>query len=94
MTHNQMPKYLAGTIAEFMSKRKISMSFEGQTEKAADFLAGLPQGSPLYPVLFILYASALKTAHTDALQGETIYVDDTIMIQGASSPTITQHQRQ
>lgn len=80
-----LSKYLIGTIENFLSGQSISMSFENQTESPTSFTSGLPQGSPLSPVLFILYASALITAHNDNLRGETIYVNDVVMIQGAPS---------
>lgn len=59
MDHYQLPNNVTRTIASFTADRMISMSFDDQTEPAAAFNCRLLQRSPLSPVLFILYASAL-----------------------------------
>lgn len=60
------------------------MRIDGEEESRAPFNAGLPQGSLLSPVLFILYTSTVSAAYK-TVEKETCYVDDKIMLQGSLS---------
>lgn len=85
MSSFKLPTCLSGTIRNFLAGRTISLTFREVTEPPAPFLSGLPQGSPLSPVLFILYSSAQTTFHLTAFQAETCYVDDEVLTHGAST---------
>lgn len=85
MRDYKFPTCLSGSIKNYLFNRTISLSFDKKIESPKPFLSGLPQGSPLSPVLFILYSSALTVGHLTSLQTETCYVDDEIMTQGAQS---------
>lgn len=62
------------------------MSFDGQQAPLATFTSGLPQGSPLSPVSFIIHAGAVKTQQpTHPAHSATSYVDDEVIVQGATS---------
>lgn len=50
-----------------------------------DFRAGLPQGSPLSPHLFVIYAGALLNNQDDPITMATAYLDDEVMVQEARS---------
>lgn len=71
MTHFKLPKHQIRTITRFLTVRTISMCFDEQTEIPVPFTSGLPQGSSMSQVLYILYSSALISGHNEALRTET-----------------------
>lgn len=77
LTHFRFPEKLSKIIDSFNTDRTIKMAFDGQEETPVPFLSGLPQGSPLSPVLFVIYAAALSTLGPQPKMRETTsYVDD------------------
>lgn len=94
MRHYKFPDYLSGSIRSYLNNHTISLAFDGETEPPNPFRSGLPQGSPLSPVLFILYKSTLVVGHLSALQTETCYIDDQIMTQGAQTTAIVRRELQ
>jgi hypothetical protein len=54
---------MAGNIVRwvdsFLSDRRAMLVIDGRTSETRDIQAGLPQGSPVLPVLFILSVSAM-----------------------------------
>ncbi|EDN08303.1 predicted protein [Histoplasma mississippiense (nom. inval.)] len=50
-----IPRDLVGWVASFMTNRKSTIAFEGQESDTFDIPAGIPQGSPLSPILFLFY---------------------------------------
>lgn len=85
MTHYKMPEYLVQLVSSFTSDRKVSIFLKGKMDGPTPISAGLPQGSPLSPVLFILDGSAILEKHTTAMEKDTCYVDDDVLLQGATS---------
>jgi retron-type reverse transcriptase len=69
-------------VNSFLSDRRAMLIIDGRTGDMYSIQAGLPQGSPVSPVLFILSVSALfpwlEDGHT-SLQ-ETYFVDDTCLV--------------
>jgi retron-type reverse transcriptase len=69
-------------VNSFLSDRRAMLIIDGRTGDMYSIQAGLPQGSPVSPVLFILSVSALfpwlEDGHT-SLQG-TYFVDDTCLV--------------
>lgn len=60
LTHFQFPQKLVNMIANFNTDRTFKMAFDGQEEPPVPYTSGLPQGSPLSPVHFVIYAAALN----------------------------------
>jgi hypothetical protein len=50
-----LPSSLRSWVDSFVSDRTIRLAFEGQTQPATPLTTGVPQGSPVSPILFLLY---------------------------------------
>jgi len=77
-----MPSYLVEWVAAFNTDRKIAFGFDQQSEEPQPYRCGLPQGSPISPILFLVYSNAmLEKQHYPADAIDTSYVDDVCMVQ-------------
>lgn len=85
MTQFNLTKYLVSTITGFPEDRTIRMCFDKPAKPLVPFNSGLPQGSPLSHVLYILSVSALISGHSAALRTGTTYVDNVVITHGAGS---------
>jgi hypothetical protein len=52
MRQRRMPLYLTRWVAAFNTDRKLAFGFDRQTEDPQPYRCGLPQGSPISPILF------------------------------------------
>jgi hypothetical protein len=59
MHRSQMPQYLTDWATAFTSDRTLSFCFDGLRETPKPFKAGLLQGFPDLPILFVIYANAI-----------------------------------
>ena len=67
-----LPQTLRSWIDSFTSDRTIQLTFEGQAQQPTPLNTGVPQGSPVSPVLFLLYVR-----HIIGQQGlQLSYIDD------------------
>jgi hypothetical protein len=55
----RIPGWIVRWIRAFMSGRTTTLLFQGAETARCQLTAGLPQGSPLSPILFLLYNSEL-----------------------------------
>lgn len=81
LQHYRLPSRLVNTIIQFTMNRRVAINIDDKMEALVEFRAGLPQGSPLFWCLFIIYASVLSIVANFKAASETTYMDDQIMIQ-------------
>jgi ribonuclease HI len=82
MQQRQMPLYLTKWVAAFNTARKMAFGFDQQSEQPQPYRCGLPQGSPISPILFLIYSNAmLEKQHYPGDAIDTSYVDDVCMVQ-------------
>ena len=48
-------------VESFLSERRASLSFDKDSEKMSPIETGIPQRSPVSPILFLIYLSPLFT---------------------------------
>ena len=72
--HHKAPSYMVDWVSCFLSERSCTLVFHESPNTLATVLVGTPQGSPIFPLLFLIYISPL---HLQIPTGLMIsYVDD------------------
>jgi ribonuclease HI len=78
---------LISWVASFLQGRKAVLVIDGHEGREHPVSSGLPQGSPVSPILFLLYVSGLGAAIEREIPGMKVlsFVDDQGMVIGADS---------
>ncbi|EAQ90773.1 hypothetical protein CHGG_02708 [Chaetomium globosum CBS 148.51] len=88
------PQWVVLWVKAWLSNRVAILHFDGQKTEDIPVIAGVPQGSPLSPILFILYIAslyqALKTAHP--LVSIVGFADDTNLLAFGKNPDANTQQ--
>jgi hypothetical protein len=86
MAHLRMKgvsEYLITWIGSFLRERTCRLVFQGSPQTFRPVQVGVPQGSPISPLLFVIYVSSL---HMDIPRTLTIsYVDDLALTAASQS---------
>jgi len=73
-------------VESFMEDRKVIMSMDGKEGDSMDVETGVPQGSPVSPVLFVIYLSGLfgqvGKKETECGSEDISFVDDVAWVVG------------
>jgi hypothetical protein len=71
------PLWTVRWVKSFLTGRTANLHFDGETAAPRQLVAGVPQGSPLSPILFLLYTASLYTQLKDHMGIVTIgFADD------------------
>jgi len=71
---SHIPSYMVDWVSSFLSERTCTLVFQGSPNVSSPVSVGTPQGSPISPLLFLLYVSPL---HMSIPRGLMVsYVDD------------------
>ena len=69
-----IPRHLRAWVTSFLTERQVSLVFQGGPRDFLSVFMGTPQGSPLSPLLFLIYVSSF---HEERVGGVVFsYVDD------------------
>ena len=69
-----VPHYMVSWIGSFLSQRTCCLLFQGSPKTFSPVQVGTPQGSPISPLLFVIYVASL---HIQIPRGLSLsYVDD------------------
>ena len=78
-------------IKSYLSSRSFSVDINGIKSAPSKLLYGVPQGSVLGPLLFILYTTPLSTIISRSAVSHKLYADDTQLFISFSAKYFTQN---
>ncbi|KAJ3477493.1 hypothetical protein NLI96_g10423 [Meripilus lineatus] len=87
----QVPENLVGWISSFLTGRTTNLKFDDYTSEPLQASTGIPQGSPISPILYLFYGADLLEI-TEVSQRDRFtagYIDDTML--AATSKTIEEN---
>ena len=73
-------------IADYLTLRTQQVVIEGETSKLVDVLSGVPQGSVLGPLLFLIYIDGVGTISLSPESERVIFADDLLLYRHISTP--------
>lgn len=88
------PKWLVLWVMSWLTDRKATLYFDGKAAPPVQVKAGVPQGSPLSPILFILFIASLYRAlqHRHPQISLAGFADDTNLMAFSRNPEANARQ--
>jgi hypothetical protein len=84
-----MLTYLRNWARAFNKGRRMSFELDSRIEEPQPFRCGLPQESPVSPILFLIYANAgLESTSRAGAVTDTSYVDDVSIVAASPKPDV------
>jgi len=80
---SHVPSYMVDWVSSFLSERTSTLVFQGSPNVSSPVSVGTPQGSPISPLLFLLYVAPLHMTIPKGLM--VSYVDDFSVTVASSS---------
>ena len=71
---SRVPSYMVSWLSSFLSERTCTLGFQGSPNISSQVSVGTPQGSPISPLLFLLYVAHWHMSIPGGLM--VSYVDD------------------
>lgn len=86
-----IPRWMLEWLQSYLAERTVRLRFDEETSADFPVYAGVPQGSPLSLILFILYLSSLNRtmARDHPLLLTVGFADDTNLIAYGKDPALT-----
>ena len=71
-----LPISLLKWIHSFLSNREMALAFDRETSQVLPIEVGIPQGSPISPILFLIYTRVLFDSNKEPEARYLSYIDD------------------
>ena len=82
----QLPKSLCYWIKSFLQDRKMQLKFDGNSQEMTDIEIGIPQGSPISLILFLIYIRFLFAERKSSINERILsYLDDIELVVSSKS---------
>ena len=86
----QLPKFLCYWIRSFLQNRRIQLKFDGNSQEMTNIEVGIPQGSPISSILFLIYIRFLFMERKSSTNKRILsYLNDIELV--ASSKSIEEN---
>ena len=82
-----MNRHVIQWIADYLTSRTQQVVVEGEISKVANVLSGVPQGSVLGPLLFLIYIDGVGTISLSPGSQRVMFADDLLLYRPISRPS-------
>ena len=80
----RLPPSLISWVSSFLRNRTLRLAFDSQIEEFSILDTGIPQGSPISPILFLIYIRELFPSLASSITSLS-YIDDIALVVSSTS---------